>query len=59
MNRRTFDVLLPLAYLIAITLTWYVSQNPTWVGGVSTIGALVLAAYYLALRQNLPARPRS
>ncbi|MGE5830954.1 MAG: hypothetical protein ACM30G_21715 [Micromonosporaceae bacterium] len=59
MNRRTFDVLMPFVYVIAITFTWLVSQNPTWVGGVTTIGALLLGAYYAALRQNLPAGPKS
>lgn len=54
MNRRTFDVLLPIVYVIAIVVTGIVG-NATWVGGVATIGALLLAAYYAALRQNLPA----
>jgi hypothetical protein len=56
MNRRTFDVLLPIVYVIAIVLAGIVA-NATWVGGVATIGALLLAAYYAALRQNLPAGP--
>jgi hypothetical protein len=57
MNRRTFDVLLPILYVIAIVLAGMIA-NATWVGGVATIGALLLGAYYAALRQNLPAGPR-
>jgi len=56
MNRRTFDVLLPILYVIAIVAAGMFG-NATWVGGVATIGALLLGAYYAALRQNLPAAP--
>ena len=58
MNRRTFDVLLPIVYVIAIVLAGIVA-DATWVGGVATIGALLLGAYYAALRQNLPPAPKS
>jgi len=56
MNRRTFDVLLPIVYVIAIVLAGFIA-NETWMGGVATIGALLLGAYYAALRKNIPAGP--
>jgi len=52
MNRRTFDILVPLLYVLAILIAVFVG-DPGGVGGVATIGAVFVAAYYAALRQNL------
>lgn len=52
MNRRTFDILVPIAYVIATIIAVYIG-NTEWVGIVATVGALLVGAYYAALRQNL------
>jgi TRAP-type mannitol/chloroaromatic compound transport system permease large subunit len=52
MNRRTFDVLVPLLYVMAI-LTMVFFGTETALGAVAALGALAVAAYYAALRQNL------
>ena len=54
MNRRTFDILVPLAYVAAI-LVAVVIGDEGGVGGVATIGAVFVAAYFAALRQNIKA----
>jgi len=58
MNRRTFDILVPLLYVLAILVAVIVG-DPGGVGGVATIGAVVVAAYYAALRQNLKPGPKA
>jgi hypothetical protein len=52
MNRRTFDVLVPLLYVMAIMIMVFFGTE-TGLGAVAALGALVVAAYYAALRQNL------
>jgi len=52
MNRRTFDVAVPILYVVAILISVF-SGREAWVGGVAAIGAMIVALYYAALRQNL------
>ena len=54
MNRRTLDVLVPMVYVLAILIA-VVIGDAGGVGGVATIGAVCVAAYFAALRQNLKA----
>jgi hypothetical protein len=54
MNRRTFDILVPFAYVIVILVAVFVG-NETWLGGVAAIGAVAVGAYYAAIRQNIKA----
>jgi hypothetical protein len=54
MNRRTFDILVPFAYVIVILVAVFVG-NETWLGGIAAIGAVAVAAYYTAIRQNIKA----
>jgi len=58
MNRRTFDILVPLLYVLVILVAVFVG-DPGGVGGVATIGAVCVAAYYAALRQNLRPGPKA
>ena len=51
-NRRTLDILLPIAYAAAILIAVYVG-NPEWVGIVAVVGALVLGAYFVAFRRSI------
>ena len=52
MNRRTFDVLVPLGYAMAIMIAVFLGDGRA-VGAVAAIGAFGVAAYYAALRNNL------
>ena len=52
MNRRTFDVAVPILYVAALLIAVFIGQE-AWVGGVAAIGAMFVALYYAALRQNL------
>jgi hypothetical protein len=52
MNRRTLDILVPIAYLLFVVVAIMIGDE-AGVGGVFTIGAFCVAAYYLALRQNI------
>jgi hypothetical protein len=52
MNRRTLDVLVPMIYVLAILVAIFIG-DPGGVGGVATIGAVCVGAYFAALRQNL------
>lgn len=54
MNRRTFDILVPILYVLAIVLAIFLG-DAGGVGGVAVIGAVMVAAYYAALRQNIKA----
>lgn len=54
MNRRTFDILVPLAYVAAFFVAIVIGDRGG-VGGVAIIGAVCVAAYYAALRQNIKA----
>ena len=52
MNRQTFDILVPLVYVVAVVVA-VVLGDEAGVGGVATIGAVCVAIYYAALRQNI------
>ena len=52
MNRRTFDVLVPVAYVIALFIAILIGDNGG-VGGVAIIGAVCVGAYFAAFRQNI------
>jgi hypothetical protein len=54
MKRRTFDILVPLVYVIAILVAIFIGDT-AGVGGVATIGAVLVAAYYATFRQNIKA----
>jgi hypothetical protein len=54
LNRRTVDILVPIAYVVAVALAMIIGEEGG-VGGVVIIGAVFVAAYYLALRQNIKA----
>ena len=51
MNRRTFDVLVPVAYVIALFIAILIGDNGG--GGVAIIGAVCVGAYFAAFRQNI------
>jgi multisubunit Na+/H+ antiporter MnhB subunit len=51
-NRRTLDILVPIVYAVAIAVAWVIG-DPAGVGGVALIGAVSVAAYYVALRENI------
>lgn len=51
-NRRTLDILFPIAYAAAIVIAVYVG-NPEWVGIVAVIGALLLGAYFAVFRRSI------
>jgi hypothetical protein len=52
MTRRTLDIAVPIGYACLVLLAIVIGDQ-AGVGGVFTIGAFVVAAYYLALRQNI------
>ena len=56
MNRRTFDVLVPMIYAAIVVLVVLIAS-----GGVATaiivVGAIAVGAYYSAIRRNLPVGP--
>ena len=52
MNRKTLDILVPMAYVLAVLIAVFIGDE-AGVGGVATIGAICVAAYYAALRQNI------
>jgi hypothetical protein len=54
MNRRTLDILVPIVYVLFVIVAILIGDQ-AGVGGVTTIGAFCVAAYYLALRQNIKA----
>ena len=54
MNRRTVDLLVPFAYVVAVLVAIFIGEEDG-VGGVATIGAILVAAYFAALRQNIRA----
>jgi Flp pilus assembly protein TadB len=53
MHRRTFDMLLPIAYAIAVLVVVMFGHGVA-VGAVAAIGAMLLAAYYAGIRRNRP-----
>ena len=52
MRRRTFDILVPIVYVLAV-LAAILLRDPAGVGGVAVIGAFCLVVYYAQLRRNL------
>ncbi len=52
MNRRTLDILVPFAYVAAILIAVYIG-NEEWLGIIASVGAIMVAAYYAALRQSI------
>jgi hypothetical protein len=51
-NRRTLDILVPIAYVLAILIAIFIGDSGG-VGGVTVIGAVCVGAYFAALRPNL------
>jgi len=49
MNRRTFDIVIPILYILAL-LVVIMTQGATVVGATATIGLVVVLVYFLALR---------
>jgi hypothetical protein len=54
LKRRTFDILVPIVYVLAV-LVAILLGDAGGVGGVVVIGAVCVGAYYATLRQNLKA----
>ena len=54
MNRRTLDILVPIVYVLFVIVAIVIGDSGG-VGGVATIGAFCVVAYYGALRQNIKA----
>ena len=54
MNRRTLDILVPIAYVLAILVAIMIGDSGG-VGGVAVIGAVCVGAYFAAFRQNTKA----
>ena len=54
LNRRTLDILVPSAYVLFVIVAMVIGDSGG-VGGVATIGAFCVAAYFGALRQNIKA----
>lgn len=57
MDRRTLDVALPITYagLVALSRLWFPGATAT----VAVAGAFLLALYWAAFRQKLPAQAPS
>jgi hypothetical protein len=52
-NRRTLDVLLPILYATLVVAVAMLSSGAA-VGVVAAVGAMLLGAYYAAIRRNIP-----
>ena len=52
MNRRTLDVVVPMAYAIAILIAVFAAGGAA-VGAVAAIGAILVGMYFAAIRRNL------
>ena len=52
MNRRLLDILVPVGYVIAILIAVFIG-NDEWVGIIASIGALLVAVYYVGLRPSV------
>jgi hypothetical protein len=52
-NRRTLDVLIPMAYAAAIMAAVFAFGGKV-TAAVAAIGAILVGAYFAALRRNLP-----
>ena len=55
MNRRTFDILVPIVYVLAV-LVAILLGDAGGVGGVVVIGAVCVGAYYATLRDTISRR---
>jgi hypothetical protein len=53
-RRRTFDILVLVAYVLALAVSMIVGDR-VGVGGVAVIGAVCVIAYFIQLRQYLKA----
>ena len=53
MNRRTLDVLIPMLYTAAILVAVFAFGGKA-TAGVAAVGAILVGAYFAALRRNLP-----
>jgi hypothetical protein len=53
MNRRTFDVLLPMLFAAAVVAAALLGSGSA-VGVVAAVGAILVGAYFAAIRRNLP-----
>jgi hypothetical protein len=51
-NRRLLDILVPVGYVIAILIAVFIG-NDEWVGIIASIGALLVAVYYVGLRPSV------
>jgi hypothetical protein len=51
-NRKTFDILVPILFALALVIALVIGDEGG-VGGVAVIGAVCMAAYYAAIRQNI------
>src|SRR5262245_40470773 len=54
MRRRTFDLLVPLAYGLAVIIA-AVFRNEAVLGGIALLGAVGVGAYFHAIRSYLKA----
>jgi hypothetical protein len=54
MNRRTFDIAVPIVWVVAMLVAIAIGDEGG-VGGVAIIGAVGVVAYFAALRQNIKA----
>jgi hypothetical protein len=52
MNRRTWDIAVPVLYVLAVLVAVLI-HDPAGVGGVAVIGAVVVGLYFAALRRNI------
>lgn len=52
MNRRTFDVLVPALYAVAILIAVFFGSGNS-VGAVAAIGGVLVGAYWAGIRRNL------
>jgi hypothetical protein len=52
LNRRTLDLLVPFVYALAIMIAVFFGSGGA-VTATAAIGAIIVGAYYAALRRNL------
>jgi hypothetical protein len=52
MRRRTFDIIVPLAYGLAVVIA-AVFRNEAVLGGIVLLGAVAVGAYFAAIRSYL------
>jgi hypothetical protein len=52
MKRRTFDLAVPMAYVIVLLITIF-SGNATAVGAVAVLGGVTVGVYYAVVRGSI------